>query len=424
MGDSGLQYIYPLNSGDYILGGLFRTTVGFGFIITKQDAFGNTIWSRNYSKGNGPILRSMTATNDGGYIMFGIANNIDTNVTTHVGGVLSEDLWVLKLDSNGYKVWSKVYGGTQNEEAVSVIPAPRGGSYIYGYTFSNDYDCTGNHGGVDGYLARLDSNGNMMWHHCLGGTGNEAYGAMVSNRKNGVLIANAASSPDGEVHHYHGGDDFWVLEADSNGTILWDNCYGGTGIEDPNSICKAKDGTIWIAGSSSRKNGDVYANNGNIDAWVVHTDSAGNLLNSRVIGSSAEDKAQVIYPLLNNNVIVGGYYSAAGTSGEQLPSIFYGYMDIFLAELSPEPEAVYEIPFADAVALFPNPVSDILNIKLVHPSKLEVCVIDLLGRQWYHASPLNNQKVQIAVKDWPRGLYVVKIESEDGYQVEKKVVIQ
>jgi len=230
----GHIYMYPIDSGNFIFGGQ-----GYGaaweFFIEKTDSVGDNFWRKTYGgEAASALLRGMMPTNDGGYIMFGIVYYTDTDFTTHYG-MYGADMGVLKVDSNGNKVWSKVIGGTGDDEAAAIVPAPGAGCYIVGYTTSGNYDCTGNHGGSDAYVARLDSNGNILWHNDLGGSNNDGGGGTNAypDGNGGVIIATISGSDDGDVSHQidTGGFDIWAIDVDSNNHILWNNCYGGGGMK-------------------------------------------------------------------------------------------------------------------------------------------------------------------------------------------------
>ncbi len=145
------------------------------FLIHKENSIGTVIWSKSFGDGADAILRSMTATDDGNYIMLGEINDTDDDFTIHYGSSGNADIAVIKIDSEGNKLWSKVLGGTGYQWAACVVPAFGGGCFVIGTTNSNDYDCSGNHGGNSGsndaYLAKLDGNGNLIWHKDLGGIG-------------------------------------------------------------------------------------------------------------------------------------------------------------------------------------------------------------------------------------------------------------
>ncbi|MFI5195467.1 MAG: T9SS type A sorting domain-containing protein [Chitinophagales bacterium] len=437
-GDSAFMYMFPANDGGLVLGGEFIHGISGGFLICKEDVLGNVVWSHNYSKGNGGGLSDMISTDDGGFIMAGLSNRTDTNVLIHYGSLGHDDIWVLKVDSNGNKVWSIVVGGTYDEAVFSVIPGPAGGCYIFGSTNSDDYDCTGYHGSVpggpagpDAYLARLDSNGNILWHHDLGGSaydGENGWG--TADGKGGVLLANSSNSTDGDVHHNTGNYDYWVLEVDSSNNILWDNSYGGGGNPYPMSICKATDGSIWINGLSNGQGGeiDTVYDVLNGDAWLVHADSAGNFLNAKVLGSLGYDKGTMVYSLSNGFVMAGGFYSENNGSFSSLMS--YGSfpsVDAFLAVFAPWATAVNNIEKQKGnVVMFPNPADELLTIEVTNEQyEYNLIINDLLGREIFAGKiPLNKKGITINVSGWAKGVYYVQVVSDGGYRITEKILIQ
>ncbi len=120
-GDSFTIYLFPTNDGGVVLGGQFKSASGYGFLIWKEDILGNILWSHNYSKGNGPLLRNMISTADGGFLMTGDIYYTDTNFTVHNSGSLGADIGVIKLDNLGNKQWSKTIGGSQDEMSKAAI---------------------------------------------------------------------------------------------------------------------------------------------------------------------------------------------------------------------------------------------------------------------------------------------------------------
>jgi len=422
--DSSLDYYFPTSDGGNILGGVF--TDGWGFVICKEDVSGGIVWQHNYSKGNGAILRSMIAANDGGYFMLGESLYTDSNVSIHYGSSFDPDLWILKVDSNGNKVWSKVIGGTGYESGGALVSAPGGGCYVVGGTGSYDYDCTGNHGGGEVYLARLDSNGNLLWHKDMGGTTEEVGTAAFANNKGGVVIAALAHSDDGDVHHHIGGSDYWVLEVDSSGNILWDNCYGtSTSDEIPYAVCKATDGSIWMNGYGYGSPDTAY---GHEDAWIVHADSAGNYLSAKVVGSTGQDEGYMIYSLSNGSVIAGGYYTDNNGAFSTLPYYgTFGSTNAFLAVFAPwttDIRAVNETSIS--FKIYPNPTRDVASISLNDfGESSKIVITNSIGQQVYVKDVLvGQQNIRADLSGMCSGVYCVQLILQNGQREVQKLVIE
>lgn len=423
-GDTSLAYMYPNNDGGAIFGGEFFSGYGWGFYISKQDANGNLVWGKAYSKGKSTLLRDMTETRDGGYIMAGQVYYTDTNATIHHGDWTVDDIWVLKLDSSGNKVWSTVIGGTDYDYVKSVVEAPEKGCYVVGSTRSNDYDCAGNHGSIDMYVARLDSQGNIMWHRDLGGSGDEFNGYACSNGNGGVIIAGVGGSPDGDLNHYVQGLMYWVIDLDSSNNIKWENCYGGGGHEEANAICRGNDGSIWVTGFSKYKGGQVDSAYGDDDIYVVHLDSAGVYLSSLVLGSSDYDIGSVISPLANNFVLCAGEYSKDNGNLSMLPQ-FGGFSttDALIAEFAPWTTGIREIARESKILIiYPNPTLDKVAIKNRSNNNIGIQISNVFGQTVY--TGIIHDENEIKVSDWNTGVYFVHAVDERGNWETAKLIVQ
>jgi|GEM_PF-2019789 len=73
---------------------------------------------------------------------------------------------------------------------------------------------------------------------------------------------------------------------------------------------------------------------------------------------------------------------------------------------------------AEAISLFPNPVSEFLKIdsKGLHINRIEI--VSLLGGK---EKELNSNFKSIYLGDLPRGIYLIKIYSDKGYTVKKMI---
>jgi Secretion system C-terminal sorting domain len=417
------SYIYSKSDGGFVFGGVTTAVpAGWAFKILRKDAADVVLWSKTYGgQAASARLFGMISISDGGYIMLGETNYTDTDFTIHYGSSLDDDIAVLKIDSNGNKIWSQVIGGSLEDAAIAIVPAPDNGCYIVGTTFSVDHDCVGNNGGDDIFLTRLDKDGNIIWRRLIGGSSGEKANAATSDGNGGIIVVGASNSTDGDRTHFPiFGCPIWALEVDSNKNILWNNCYGGGGGNCyANSICKATDGSIWIAGVSSNVGGEVDTNYGRDDAWIVHTDNAGTVLNTKVLGSHLWDRGTMIYPLSNGNIIAGGFYD---TSGSSFPPIFYGGESAFLTVFAPYSTEVKKLSTAVYdVKIYPNPADEQITIEIQNGCNT-LMIADVIGRVIYKTNFFD--KIQISVKEWGKGMYFVQLISEDGSRDVRKLIVQ
>jgi hypothetical protein len=97
----------------------------------------------------------------------------------------------------------------------------------------------------------LSSNGTLLWQKTYGGSGEEAAFAMDTTYDGGVVIAGQATTADGsgDVSQILGLRDYWVVKVDSSGTLQWERVYGTAGEEWVQSIRQTKDAGFVISGN-------------------------------------------------------------------------------------------------------------------------------------------------------------------------------
>ncbi|HBU31209.1 MAG TPA: hypothetical protein DEB14_02670, partial [Dictyoglomus sp.] len=69
------------------------------------------VWQKTYGGSNDDEAFSIQQTTDGGYIVAGWTESF---------GAGNRDVYIIKLDSNGNKVWEKTYGGEYYDRASSI----------------------------------------------------------------------------------------------------------------------------------------------------------------------------------------------------------------------------------------------------------------------------------------------------------------
>ena len=127
--------------------------------------------------------------------------------------------------------WQKCLGATNNDWGYDVIQTQDGGYLTVGTTLSNDGNATGNHGGANMLVIKLDSGGNVQWHNCYGGTSDEEAFSVSQTNDGSYIVTGITNSNDGDVSGNHGLRDYWVVKLSVNGTIQWQRCLGGSNNE-------------------------------------------------------------------------------------------------------------------------------------------------------------------------------------------------
>ncbi len=275
-----ISAIIEVASGGYIVAG---SGAGGGMIIgnhgnldywiLKLDDSGGVQWQQSYGGSKHDHLQRIKATKDGGYIMVGATLSANGDVSQNHG---SYDYWLLKIDGEGKIQWQKSYGGTGVDWAYDVRQVPSGGFIIAGATGSNNGDVTANHSLDSNYsdywIVRVNDTGAIVWQKTLGGSANDEAQSIELSTDGGFMIAGTSTSLNGDVTDHHGAEgdgDYWIVKLNSVGTIQWKKSYGGAKMDLATAIRSTKDGGYVITGTSESIDGDVTANHGSSDFWLM-----------------------------------------------------------------------------------------------------------------------------------------------------------
>ncbi|MDC8001422.1 T9SS type A sorting domain-containing protein [Aequorivita todarodis] len=284
------------------------------------------IWQNSLGGTLNDEAQSSAVTEDGGIILAGFTESNDGNVTGNHGG---KDYWVVKLDASGVLEWEKAFGGSADDRANSIIQTADGGYMVAGSTASNDGDVSSNHGSRDFWVLKLDSAGNIVWEQTYGGTNNDDAQAIIQTADGGYMVAGNSYSSNGDVGANNGIQDYWMVKIDPAGAIEWENNYGGSAIEYVWAIKQTSDNGYILVGDSESSDGDVSGNQGLSDYWIVKTDSFGALQWQHDYGGSERERPKdVIQTDDGGYLVVGASESSDGDIGNH-----YDWYDVWILKL-------------------------------------------------------------------------------------------
>ncbi len=279
--------VVPTRDGGYAVAG-FTGSFGPGCYspyLIKTDARGDTVWSRCYGGPNNDYCWSLRETRDGGFILAGAIDSI-FQTGPH-------DVYVIKTNAQGDTLWSRVYGDTshapgKNDVGKDVQQTLDGGYVVVGSTSS--YGA----GLWDVFLIRTNAQGDTLWTRTYGGSGNDYGYAVFPTRDSGFVIAGTTDS------YGAGGGDVYLVKTNARGDTLWTRTYGGGAGEDGNCVQQASDGGYIIAGSTSSFGA------GGSDAYLVKTDAQGVAAWAKTFGGAYPDLARSVQQTSDGGYIVAG----------------------------------------------------------------------------------------------------------------------
>lgn len=291
-------------------------------------------WQKSYGGTSYDGAYQVKQTADGGYIVCGYSWSANGDAHGHHGtNGWYPDGWVMKLNADGDTMWTKSLGGTYDDYANSVIETDDGNFVVALQSESNDGDVSVNKGGWDYWVVKLNPSGSILWEKSYGGTGSDYAYSVVQASDGNYVVAGYSNSTGGDIVGNKGGEDFWIIKVDENtGLIIWKKNYGGTGSDDAVSIAKTFDNGFIVAGYTSSNNGDVTINQGWEDYWVVKLDSAGNKQWQKSMGGDYYDDANSVIQTSDSGYVVAGASYSAGGTGDV--SVSKGGWDYWVVKLN------------------------------------------------------------------------------------------
>jgi len=207
-----------------------------------------------------------------------------------------EEIYLIKMDSLGNILWSKVYGGGEWDFPGCIQITEDGGYIIVGETSSFGK------GGYDVYVIKTDSLGDTLWTRTYGGVEYDRGRWIEITEDKGYIIVGSTKS------YGRGETDIYLIKIDSLGNVLWEKTYGGEGKEEGRVVYSTYDSGYIIIGSTSS------FGEGETDIYLIKIDSVGNVLWEKTYGRWSHDGAYYGEELGRNGYIIGGYITYGTTS--------------------------------------------------------------------------------------------------------------
>lgn len=274
------------------------------FWVVKTDKYGVVQWQKSYGGSEEDEASSIQQTSDGGYIIAGFTASSNGDVTLMHGYT---DIWAVKIDASGTIQWQKTYGGTGWDQSRCIQQTPDGGYIIGGMSNSTNGDVTENKGETDFWIVKTDQSGVLQWQKSFGGSDYDMINSLQQSPDGGYIFAGQTSSSNGDVIGSHGMSDYWVVKTDAIGTMQWQKCYGGSSIDIPYSVVLTSDGGYMICGDGYSLDGDANSFIGDSDVWFVKTDQSGTIQWQKKYGGTNSDYIGSMVQTMDGGYLVGAF---------------------------------------------------------------------------------------------------------------------
>jgi hypothetical protein len=364
---------------------------GRDVFVTKLDSSGNFLWAKTFG-GPGTDLADSIAVGASGNVFvtgsFQQTANFGGVSLTSAGG---DDVFVMKLDTNGNVIWAKRQGGAGVDSAFSVSLDGTGNVFttgIFSGTATFGPTMLTSAGDTDIFVQKMDNNGNTLYAKRFGGTDHDDGVSLVADAAGNVAVTGdfVGTVTFGATTLTQSGtipgsalaaNAAFVTKLDPAGNVLWAKSFG-TPNESSAGFGIAKDatGNLYTTGvfqGTVAFGGTNLTSVGLYDIYEAQLDSAGNVLNARSFGSTNNDQAFGIAVGGPNTsfTLVGTYGGPANVGTTALPSPL------------PGTRGAYVVQFTQAAA--PPPFEPPSDFDGVH--KTEPAVFRRSTSQWFVNNP-------------------------------------
>jgi hypothetical protein len=212
----------------------------YDIYLVRTDAGGDTLWTRVFgTRTTHDFGYSVQELADGNYIVGGYYGPEDES---------DYDIFLMKVSAEGESLWTRTYGGTGQDYGYSVALSDDGGFVIAGHTSSYGTPFVDRY---DLYLIGTDAEGDTLWTRTFGGPEND-YGYSVQAIPGGGYIVAGETFSFGE-----GQSDIFLIKTDDAGNRVWSRTFGSSGLDGVRCVKPTGDSCFILAGRTrSFGNGD------------------------------------------------------------------------------------------------------------------------------------------------------------------------
>ncbi|HSH24522.1 MAG TPA: hypothetical protein VLA13_03175, partial [Massilibacterium sp.] len=214
--------------------------VGKNIFLVKVSADGTEQWRNNYGGGNGADGSGIVQLDDGNFILAGY---------TTIGDDFQ--VYLIKVSSSGSLIWEKNYGGSDYDIGSSINKTQDGNLLVCGYTASKGA------GARDGYILKIDLDGNLIWDKTYGTERSDQFGGVVETTDGNIIAVGISITRVTQDEQFNSA---FIVKTNSDGTQIWSQIYGGELEDNFGEVRITNDGGAICVGTteSFSKSGDIY----------------------------------------------------------------------------------------------------------------------------------------------------------------------
>jgi hypothetical protein len=216
-----------------------------------------------------------------------------------------------------FLIWNTFLGSNASDHGLSITVYDAGSIYVAGTsTASWGSPLRGFTGGIDAFVARLDSDGRLIWNTFLGGSGTETVRTILADASGNVYLLGGSNADWGApLRPFSGNTDVFVAKLDPSGVLQWNTFLGGKAADRANELALNKNGDAFIIGTSEGGWGaPLRPFQGLWDAFIASIATNGELRWHRFYWGPGYDMGRTIGIDPQGHILVNGTYCLSGNS--------------------------------------------------------------------------------------------------------------
>ncbi len=433
-GDEAGNSVQQTTDGGYIIAG-YTTSYGAGGVdvyIVKTDSFGDTLWTKTYGGTGDDEAFAVKQTYEGGYIISGYTKSYG-----------NDKVYVIKTDNNGNSEWIKTYPGDAGNDIVQ--------------DFDSNYVIVGYKGklfggGADILLIKTNINGDTIWTKTYGDTCTESVNQIkICSDSSYILLG--WKNYDYSMSKTH----VYLLKVNCQGDTLWTRIYHNLYAWEGRSLqqtidsgyillCHQVSGYVGLINTDKVGNfsafnsylipGCAYSIDKTADSNYIFTGAIGvyilmeeevyltkvrengDTIWTRTFGGPGYEGGYSVQLTADNGFIVAGFTESFGSGGRDIYLINVNENGLITSNKESNTSHL-------GIKIFPNPNIGRFTICLnnIIDENINLRIYNIEGKCLYAEDFFaNNPNKVIDITGYPKGIYFVKLISDDT-MLHSKIII-
>jgi flagellar motor protein MotB len=232
---------------------------------------GSLVYEKHFGgKGNEKVC-GLHQTGPDQYLVVNTSDSKGTKFPYHLG---DKDVWIFEMTGNGEINWQANYGGSDNDDVHDSHLDAAGNLILAGTTFSSDGHVQRQQGLGDLWVFQVDSAGLLQWSHTFGGPRADGANALTPTYDGGYVLAGLTKSRTGEgdIQFNQGYYDGFLVKINGEGELRWMRTIGNSGKDVLNEVVELPNGGFATIGYSIQGASGVPlpGHHGVGDIWMVN----------------------------------------------------------------------------------------------------------------------------------------------------------